>query len=128
MRWPSRSAARRVVAVAALGLTVAAGACGADSDGDAAAAGAASTGAGGDVITIKDFVYSPQPLSVPVGTVVRIVNEDEAAHTATADDGSFDTGDLGEGASKEIKLSAAGELAYHCTIHDYMQGVIRVGD
>ena len=126
MRWPSRTAARRAVAVAALGLTVVAGACG--SDGDAGAGAPAGDAGGGDVLTIKDFAYSPEPLTVPVGTVVKIVNEDDAPHTATADDKSFDTGELEQGDSKEVTLSTAGEFAYHCAIHDYMRGVIRVGD
>lgn len=117
------------MAVAALGLTAVAGACGSDSDGDSAAAGAggATAGGRGNVLTIKDFAFSPEPLSVPVGTVVKVVNEDDAPHTATADDMSFDTGELARGESAEITLSAAGEFSYQCDIHDYMRGVIRVG-
>lgn len=121
MRWPSRNVTRRAAALAALALTVLAGACGSDSDGDPGAA------AGGDVLTIENFAFSPEPLAVPVGTVVRVVNEDDAPHTATADDMSFDTGELARGESAEITLSAAGELSYQCDIHDYMRGVIRVG-
>jgi plastocyanin len=121
MRWPSRGAGRRAAALAALVLTVVAGGCGSDSDPDPGAAG------GGDVLTIENFAFSPEPLTVPVGTVVRVVNKDDAPHTATADDMSFDTGELARDESKEITLSAAGELTYHCDIHDYMRGVIRVG-
>ena len=121
-RWPGRTAARRAAAVAVLGLAVVAGACGSDSDADQGAA------AGGDVLTIENFSFSPEPLTVPVGTVVRVVNKDDAPHTATADDMSFDTGELGKGESGEITLSTAGEFAYQCDIHDYMRGVIRVGD
>ena len=108
--------------MAALGLAIVAGACGSDSDPDPAAA------PGGDVLTIENFAFSPDPLTVPVGTVVRVVNQDDAPHTATADDMSFDTGELGRDESKEITLSTAGEIAYQCDIHDYMRGVIRVGD
>lgn len=80
------------------------------------------------VLTIKDFAFTPEPLVVTEeGTVVKVTNRDDAAHTATADDESFDTGTLDKGASTEITLSEAGEIAYHCTIHDYMRGVIRVG-
>lgn len=121
MRWPSRNVTRRAAALAALGVTVLAGACGSGSDGEPAAA------SGGDVLTIENFAFSPEPLTVPVGTVVRVVNTDDAPHTATADDMSFDTGQLGKDESKEITLSTAGEFAYQCDIHDYMRGVIRVG-
>ena len=129
MRSPSsasgaRRRARTAAVVAALGLSVVAGACGGDSDtgADTAAAGGGTP----NVLTIADFAFAPEPLVVPEGTVVKVVNEDDAAHTATADDGSFDTGELGQGDSKEITLGDEGELAYHCTIHDYMRGVIRV--
>lgn len=101
-----------------------AGACGGDSDGPAGAPASED----GAVLTIEDFAFSPDPLVVPVGTVVRVVNEDDAAHTATADDGSFDTGELAGGESGEITLSSPGETPYFCAIHDYMRGVIRVGD
>lgn len=77
-------------------------------------------------LTIKDFAFAPQPLEVPKGTVVKVTNSDDAAHTATADKGTFDTGSLDKGQSKEITLSETGEIAFHCNIHDYMRGVIRV--
>lgn len=86
-----------------------------------------AAGTGGGSITIRDFAFQPESLVVPVGTVVMVTNEDGAAHTATADDKSFDTGSLDKGASKEITLSKKGEMAYFCSIHDYMRGVIRVG-
>jgi len=100
-------------------------ACGGDSD-SAEPAADGDAGGGGMTLTIKDFAFSPQPLEVKKGTVVKVVNEDDAAHTATADDKSFDTGDLGKGDSKEITLSKEGEIAFVCSIHDYMKGVIQV--
>ena len=123
---------RSVVLVGVLGLTVVAGACGGDSDTAAKPAAAATGGGtatamkGGNAITIKNFAFSPQPIVVPKGTVVKVTNSDDAAHTATADKGAFDTGTLAPGASKEITLSTAGEIAFHCNIHDYMRGVIQV--
>lgn len=109
---------------AVLGISFLAGACGGDSDSKPAA----SSGGGGGAMTIniKDFAFSPNPIEVPKGTVVKVVNDDDAAHTATADDKSFDTGELGKGDSKDITLSKEGEIAYHCAIHDYMKGVIQV--
>lgn len=138
MRSPSnrsgRSRRRALAVLVAVGLSALAGACGSDSDsasdsGASAGGGmssAAGAGMGGEVLTIKDFAFSPEPLTVAKGTVVKVVNEDDAPHTATAKDDSFDTGELGKGESKEITLSEAGDFTYQCDIHDYMQGVIRV--
>ena len=118
---------RRAFALAtAVGLSIVAGACGGDSDTKATATAAETGEGGGMVLTIKDFAFKPAPLVVPKGTKVKVTNSDDAPHTATADDKSFDTGTLDKGASKEITLPNAGEIAYHCTIHDYMQGVIQV--
>ena len=111
-----------------LSLTVAAalGACGGDSDTSAAAppVDAESTEV---VLTIKDFAFAPANLRVPAGSVVKVVNEDDARHTATADDGSFDSSELQPGQTGEITVRGEGEVAFHCTVHDYMRGVIRVG-
>lgn len=116
---------RAVVLAGALAVSMAAGACGGDSDTSGAAEPAAD-GGGAMTLTIKDFAFSPTELKVPKGTVVKVTNSDDAAHTATADDKSFDTGDLGKGDSKEITLAKEGEITFHCTIHDYMKGVIQV--
>lgn len=128
MRWLGRTAGRSpAVALAALGVAVLAGACGSDSDpGAGSAEPGAGAGGGGTVLTIEDFAFRPEPLTVPAGTVVKVVNEDDAPHTATADDDAFDTGELGQGGTAEITLPDEGEIAYHCSIHDYMRGVIRV--
>ena len=130
MRSPSSAGrigrrARAIAVTAAIGLSLVAGACGGDSDSDGSAA-TEPAGNAGKALAIKDFAFSPEPLEVPMGTVVRVTNEDDAAHTATAEDGSFDTGTLAKGESKEITLSKAGDVAYQCDIHDYMKGVIRV--
>lgn len=130
MRSPSsvgrfRRGARAAVVTAAVGLSLVAGACGGNSDSSTKTAAPAGAG-GGRSLTIKDFAFSPDPLEVPKGTVVKVTNNDDAAHTATADDGAFDTGTLAQGESKEITLSKAGDFAFHCSIHDYMKGVIRV--
>src|SRR4029077_6078058 len=43
-------------------------------------------------VKIVEFVYGPDPVTVQAGGKVIWQNEDTAPHTATADDGSFDTG------------------------------------
>jgi len=79
-------------------------------------------------VVIKDFAYAPDPLPVSAGGTVIVRNLDDAAHTVTADDDSFDTGDMAGGSTKRFVVDEPGRYAYHCTIHDYMTGVIRVGD
>ena len=87
---------------------------------------AAGGGEGGDAVAIVDFAFDPDGLTVAAGTTVTFTNEDSATHTATADDDSFDTGDLAEGDSGEVTFDEAGEFSYFCDIHNYMKGTVTV--
>lgn len=79
-----------------------------------------------DAVTIQDFKFAPASLTVKQGAKVTITNRDSTTHTATADGGAFDTGDLDPGASKTITLSKPGRYAYHCQIHPFMKATIVV--
>ena len=54
------------------------------------------------------------------------INQDSALHTATANNGSFDTGIIPIDANATVKITGSGKLEYHCTIHPWMQGTITV--
>jgi plastocyanin len=77
-------------------------------------------------INIVDFAFDPVSIEVPVGTTVEWTNQGEAPHTVTADDGAFDSGELGSGDTFSFTFDAAGTFAYHCEIHQRMQASIVV--
>lgn len=77
-------------------------------------------------VTIEGFAFSPAELTVAAGDTITFTNMDGAPHTATADDGSFDTGRLNRGESAEITVTAAGTLPYKCAFHPNMRGTITV--
>ncbi len=77
-------------------------------------------------IDIKDFAYGPKTLTVKKGTIVTWTNQDSAKHTATADDGSFDTGLLAKGESGSVTFDKIGTFNYHCTPHPNMKAAIIV--
>jgi plastocyanin len=77
-------------------------------------------------VEIANFEYSPDPVQVEVGGKVIWQNEDSVAHTATADDGSFDTGEIDEGKLKSESFKTPGTFTYHCEIHPQMHGTIEV--
>jgi plastocyanin len=93
---------------------------------DGAAATEGTPTASGSTVTIVDFAFMPQELTVAVGTTVTWTNEDWAPHTVTAGDGSFDSGRLDQGASFEHTFDQAGTHAYVCTFHPGMTGTITV--
>ncbi len=76
--------------------------------------------------TIADFNFDPQTISVKAGTEVTWTNSDDATHTATADDGSFDTGDLDKGDSKSVTFDKAGSFTYYCRFHPFMKATVEV--
>jgi len=83
-------------------------------------------GKSGDTVNIKDFKFLPPTIKVKAGTKLNFVNEDRAGHTATADDGSFDTGSLDGGKEKAVTLEKPGKFPYICDFHPYMKGTVEV--
>ena len=76
-------------------------------------------------VQIKGFAFSPAQVSVSEGDTITFTNLDSAPHTATASDGSFDTGRLGRGESAQITAGAAGTFDYFCRFHPRMKGVVQ---
>ncbi|MDE3096763.1 MAG: cupredoxin family copper-binding protein [Chloroflexota bacterium] len=88
---------------------------------------AVTTGGTANTVDIRNFAFSPGNLQVPVGATVTFKNYDSAPHTATAKDGSWDTGILNQGQSKTITFDRAGDYTYYCKIHPNMVARLRVG-
>ena len=77
-------------------------------------------------VQIVEFSYEPDPVVVQVGGKVIWQNEDAAPHTATADDGSFDTGTIDKGKLGSATFKEAGTFTYFCEIHPTMHGTVEV--
>jgi plastocyanin len=77
-------------------------------------------------VKIVEFVYGPDPVTVQTGGKVIWQNEDTAPHTATADDGSFDTDTIEQGKIKSETFKQAGTFTYFCEIHPTMHGTVEV--
>ena len=78
-------------------------------------------------VDISNHAFNPAQLNVAPGTTVTFVNNDTEPHTATADNGVFDTGVLEPGSSFDVFFDGSGTVAYHCELHPDMQGSIVVG-
>jgi plastocyanin len=79
-------------------------------------------------VEISDNAFNPAQLNVAPGTTVTFVNNGTVPHTATADNGAFDTGELQPGYSMDIFLEGSGTVTYHCELHPDMLGSIVVGE
>ncbi len=79
-----------------------------------------SVGSKTESVAIRDFAFATGNLQVPIGATVTWTNDDAAPHTATAKDGSWDTGILNKGDTKAITFDKAGEYEYYCKVHPNM--------
>jgi plastocyanin len=79
-------------------------------------------------IEIVDFAFDPAEVEIAPGTTVTWVNNDSAPHTATSDDGVFDSGTLEPGDSFSFTFEDTGTFAYHCDIHPNMTATITVAE
>jgi plastocyanin len=70
--------------------------------------------------------YLPNPSTVTANSKVTWNNKDIAPHTATATDGSFDTGIMNVGSLGSAIVTAQGTVPYHCTTHPWMNGMLHV--
>lgn len=97
---------------------------------DSAASGNGSAPSGDAVrsakVEIDDFAYDPDPVTIEEGGKVTWINRDPEAHTATAEDGSFDSGEIEEGKLASETFKAPGTYAYVCSIHPDMHGTVEV--
>lgn len=92
----------------------------------AAASAAAGPGEHVHQVSISDFKFNPSTLEVHAGDVIEWKNADFAAHTATADDRSFDTGRIDSGQTKRIVAKQKGRFSYFCRYHVAMKGEVIV--
>jgi plastocyanin len=77
-------------------------------------------------IHIKNFAFVPDTVTIRAGQVVRFVQDDGAAHTVTAADKLFDSGNLDKGQSWSHAFDKAGTYAYLCAYHPTMRGTVIV--
>lgn len=77
-------------------------------------------------VGIARFAFDPARVEVLVGDSVTWRNADLAPHTATAEDGAWDTGPLERGGHGRITFQAPGDHPYVCAYHRHMRGIVAV--
>jgi plastocyanin len=75
---------------------------------------------------MEDFVFLPARIEVARGTTIVWTNRGQVTHTVTAEDGSFESGNIDPGQQRSLTFSRAGTFPFHCTPHPFMRGVIVV--
>lgn|SRR3989344_2129478 len=75
-------------------------------------------------ITIKDFSFSPDTLTVKQGAKLTWLNQDSVTHNIKSD--TFNSPDLNQGEKFELTFNTNGSFDYICGLHPSMKGKIIV--
>jgi len=70
-------------------------------------------------VFITNSTYSPNPLTVKAGQYVNFKNNDAIVHSATFDNGSYESGDIPAFSAHDVavQMTAVGTFTFHCRIH-----------
>ena len=77
-------------------------------------------------VTIVDFSFSPGTITINQGDTVTWTNNGPTPHSATSQNGAFDTGIFPAGQSRAHTFNEAGTFSYICTPHPNMHGTVVV--
>lgn len=77
-------------------------------------------------VSINNMKFDASDITIKAGTTVTWTNNDSAPHTVTANDGTFDSGNMNYGAKFSYTFSKAGTYKYRCTYHPAMTGTVTV--
>jgi plastocyanin len=77
-------------------------------------------------VPIKSFKFMIMDVSVPPGSTVTWVNQDEEPHTVTSETGLFASGGLDTGQTFSFKFDKPGVYKYRCSIHPQMTATVTV--
>lgn len=77
-------------------------------------------------VNIQNYHFSPAILIVSPGTTVTWTNNDNEPHTVTADNDSWDSGNIPPGSTYSKTFSKLGAYLYTCDAEPYMKGKVIV--
>ena len=77
-------------------------------------------------IDIRKFAFSPQEITIPPGTTVRWINDDETPHTIADENAGFTSPGLDTGDGYDHTFDKEGDVPYFCSVHPFMKGVVHI--
>lgn len=77
-------------------------------------------------VSIVDFGFNPQSVTIPVGSSIRWTNTGNRNHTSASDNGLWNSGTIPPGQTFTRVFTTVGSFPYHCNIHPAMTGTINV--
>lgn len=93
----------------------------------AACGSAGGSSPGGPTVNMLDNEFSPKQIHINPGDTVTWTNNGQVAHTVTADDHKFDSGDIAAGKTYSYTFTEPGTYAYYCALHGGAGGLGMAG-
>jgi len=87
---------------------------------------AAIAAPGETLLTIDNFTFKPDTITVPVGTRIVWENNDDIPHSIVETTGKFHSAALDTGDKFSFIFDKAGVFAYFCGLHPHMTGKVVV--
>ena len=86
---------------------------------------------GTTIVTIQDFSFTPDNVTISANGIVKWTNNGPSTHTVTSGttptpDGVFNSGILGTGATVCVQFLGIGTAQYFCELHPTMTGIVTV--
>ena len=78
------------------------------------------------VVEIRGMAFHPEALEVRQGDTVVWINRDIVPHTATSEEGGFDSKTIESNGSWTFRARKAGKVDYICTLHPTMKAVLQI--
>jgi plastocyanin len=68
-------------------------------------------------VDMQGIQFAPTEIHIPAGGTVLWTNSSPIGHTVTADDGSYDSGNINQGDTFSTSFDAPGTYSYYCIPH-----------
>src|SRR5215469_5937473 len=77
-------------------------------------------------VTIDNFSFTPQDVTVKAGTTVTWVNQDDVPHTVVSNDKKFKSKALDTDDKFSLTFNDPGTYEYYCSVHPKMTAKVTV--
>ena len=77
-------------------------------------------------LTIDNFTFKPDAITVPVGTKITWQNDDDIPHSIVESTGKFHSPALDTEDKYSFTFATAGTFEYFCGLHPHMKGKVIV--
>ncbi len=78
------------------------------------------------LVKIDNFSFNPSKLTIPAGTTVTWLNNDDVPHTVVSAARAFKSAVLDTGDRFSRQFDTPGTYDYYCSIHPHMKGKVVV--